>query len=607
MKPSTGSAGGALRWASAGGFALVAIGLMFAVPLLQPRHTNPLTAFYSEWAAFILGCVALFGLAHPRYWAPLRLPRIALLPLLLAAVIAVQFVVQRPPYLQADLLPGAYLLWAAALSVLAFAIREEIGLERVATFLAWCVLASACVNSLAAILQHYEWRGMVSLLVARKLGHQVYGNLGQPNHFADAVALGIASAIFLQSAGKLRATVAGLLYAAMLFVIALSGSRSPWLYFLGMAVCAAIAHRKQRTPGSALVMRLTIVMLPGLLLAEWIAALPWLAPNAEYTTGLDRLFSLASTSSERLQLWQAAWHMFLEHPVLGVGWSNFAWTNFMLATSLPGVNLQGLYGHSHNIILHLLAVTGVVGAAVLIVMGGLWLATASRLLDSAAGWWVYAAALLPGIHSMFEYPLWNAYFLGIIAVLLGLGEMRAFTLEQANVARAMTAAFVSVVAVASIFVMVDYGHLETGLAVKYAGDDRQTQIRAHQEFFLIRDSVFASPYVDLVYATDIPLNMDGIKEKIAFTRRAMEFAPVGLIAYRHAALLAIGGEPEEAYAMLDRAVVTYPRLLDEFAAEFEQSATGNVVAQRDFSVRLASRAKRATALAEEQSVAEKRH
>ena len=35
--------------------ALMMAGLLLSLPLIQPRHTLPLTAFYSEWTAWVLG------------------------------------------------------------------------------------------------------------------------------------------------------------------------------------------------------------------------------------------------------------------------------------------------------------------------------------------------------------------------------------------------------------------------------------------------------------------------------------------------------------------------------------------------------------------------
>ena len=49
---------------------------------------------------------------------------------------------------------------------------------------------------------------------------------------------------------------------------------------------------------------------------------------------------------------------------------------------------------------------------------------------STSLWWVLSLAVILGIHSMLEYPLWYAYFLGIAAVVLGASESAATTIGK---------------------------------------------------------------------------------------------------------------------------------------------------------------------------------
>ena len=58
-------------------FSLAALGLMCLLPFLQPLHRYPLTSFYSEWLAFVLGIAALAPLAGKRVWQDMSVPVIA--------------------------------------------------------------------------------------------------------------------------------------------------------------------------------------------------------------------------------------------------------------------------------------------------------------------------------------------------------------------------------------------------------------------------------------------------------------------------------------------------------------------------------------------------
>jgi hypothetical protein len=98
----------------------------------------------------------------------------------------------------------------------------------------------------------------------------------------------------------------------------------------------------------------------------------------------------------------------------------------------------------------------------------------------------------------------------------------------------------------------------------------------------VSGSFFLSPYVDVAYARDITLDMNDIERKLAFTARVMRFAPTGMVAYRHAALLALRGDEANARAVLARAAATYPTYLEDFVLEFAEAKTGNPAAHGRF-------------------------
>ena len=118
-----------------------------------------------------------------------------------------------------------------------------------------------------------------------------------------------------------------------------------------------------------------------------------------------------------------AWHIFTSAPVAGAGIGEFAGAAF--AEFAPGLTqFDGVVWTSpHNLVLQLLAETGVVGA--FLALGALctWWWQAGRRYFAAplpAIWWIIAAVGIETIHSMFEFPLWNTHFLGVTALLMGL-------------------------------------------------------------------------------------------------------------------------------------------------------------------------------------------
>src|SRR3989337_246267 len=105
------------------------IGLAWTLPFLQPWHRFPLTGFYSEWLAFALGLAAALPLLRRAPWRDARIPMIALAPLGLAVVLAVQVALDRVPYAEQALTAGLYLLWAALMAVLGHALGRRLTLD----------------------------------------------------------------------------------------------------------------------------------------------------------------------------------------------------------------------------------------------------------------------------------------------------------------------------------------------------------------------------------------------------------------------------------------------------------------------------------------------
>src|SRR3989339_1261646 len=69
---------------------LTLVGLMWVLPFLHYRHQYPLTTFYQEWWSALLGVAALTLLVGRAYWQRPEIPRIAQLPVGLAAIALLQ-------------------------------------------------------------------------------------------------------------------------------------------------------------------------------------------------------------------------------------------------------------------------------------------------------------------------------------------------------------------------------------------------------------------------------------------------------------------------------------------------------------------------------------
>ena len=227
-------------------------GLAWTLPFLQPYHRYPITSFFSEWLAFALGLAAAMVLLSREPWQKAALPAVAIAPIGLAVVLGLQAALGRVPYPEQALTAVLYLLWAALLILLGHALRRLCTLAVVATWLAWFLVAGGVSSALVGLLQHFQLATSLDFLIGHSAEFQVYGNLGQPNHYAAYVMLALASAGYLYSCRRLPGVLAAGCVALILLVLALTGSRSSWLYLDRKSTRLNSSHLKlSRMPSSA--------------------------------------------------------------------------------------------------------------------------------------------------------------------------------------------------------------------------------------------------------------------------------------------------------------------------------------------------------------------
>lgn len=548
----------------AGRIALALSGAMWVLPFLSPLHFHPIPTFHGELIAGMLGLGALTAWLAGRGAVPVRLPPTLLLPLALAGLIGLQIALGRLVYPADGLMGGLFLVWAAALVWLSAELRERYGLAPVVALYAWCALIGALASSAVGLFQYYA-PDAIGRFAMRRMASGIYANLGQSNHLANQLALGLGSLVYLVATRRLASFAAALVALPMLFASALSLSRSPWLYFLAFAILAAF-HRPsmERKAGNKLVIG-SACLLAGIALAQAASQLAFLQPSSREVLPMDRLFEVASGWKPRIAVWTEAWEMFTNAPWLGVGFGQFAWHHFIQVSDAAPSPPPGLFDHAHNLFLHGMAELGWLAAAATVLTAVAWIASMLREPASAERWWVLALAAVGGIHSMLEYPFWYAYFLGVAALLAGLADRRRLPAPRAPSVTIVLLPPIAAGWAICGWLYFDYSRLE-GLSfnVFTAGSGGDQMATARETLKGVGDSSLLRAYADLGIANAEPLERERLAEKLERNTRVLLFAPTREVAYRQAALLALDGRSEAARLQLRRAAVYYSAFLPTF-------------------------------------------
>lgn len=555
-----------LRSASLTHISLTLVGLMWVLPFLNYRHAYPVTTFYPEWWSALLGVLALTLLAGRDYWQQPEIPRIAQLPAVLIGVVLLQWGLGKVAYFDQAMLYVLYLLFAALLMLLGARLRDSLGIAKLALVLAIFLLIGAELSALIGVLQHYRWHTPLDSVIAMKVSSSVYGNLAQPNHFANYIALGMISLGLLFQQNKLKAGYVALLAMPLLLVMTLSGSRSSWLYLLMMAGLAWWWAR--RDAGQRPLLRYCLLLIAGFGIMHLIVQLPFVSVEGSSTNTMQRLlgdntsagmFAGNASGGVRLFLWREATLMFTQSPWLGVGFGQFAWQHFQLMPELQPVGIVGLYNNAHNLIFQLAAEAGIAGLLALFLSLGVWVFGLRRATLDAAHWWGYAALGVLAIHSLLEYPLWYTYFMAVSAILLGALDETRYRLELRNMGRVSVVAILLLGLLALMQLLSGYRNLEQVQAIRSAsGVEAAASEQLREKLVAVHGSSMLTPYAELFMSSLVEVNDNHLKEKLELNTRVMRFMPISVVAYRQALLLAQAGQQEQAKIMLEQALWSYP-------------------------------------------------
>jgi len=401
----------------------------------------------------------------------------------------------------------------------------------------------------------------------------VYGNLGQPNHFADYVSLGLVSIVYLTATARLPRPAAAAAALFFLAILTFSASRAVWIYLTAAVALGARWHIRAPGPQSRAVLRWTLGLLVAMILlqvAAHFASANWTGFTETVGT---RLLRETGGVAARLRYFEATWMMLQGAPLLGVGFESYAWRHFLLAPWLPPHPDLGVVDHAHNIALQILSEFGLPGAALALAAGWLWLAPQRSARWDGERWWVWALLATLLAHSLLEYPLWYAYFLGIFALALGASDEVAWRFGSPSLDRIAFAAVLAVAAWTLVTVLFDYRRLEDLARTGPESAARTEELRS-TAMALHRSSLFAH-LVEFGLSRSIRLEPQGLADKIAVNGRAMRYLPTADMVFRHSALLALAGSRDEAFRMWDLGAAAYPVQAPIVAAQLREMAAQN--------------------------------
>jgi O-Antigen ligase/Virulence factor membrane-bound polymerase, C-terminal/Protein glycosylation ligase len=270
--------------------------------------------------------------------------------------------------------------------------------------LSWTI---GCGLSIAAELVQFLQVSVHPYLVAplRDAG-RMYGNIRQPNHLATFLSTGLVAVAWLFYRKRVNLFWAAVAIAGISAGVALTSSRTGLVSMGVLFLCGVLLTR--RIP----FVRLVVWFFP-----IWIFGVVWVAvalaeadvlPYFGITRTGGTFTNLAENSGARFELWANTLSIIRENWVLGTGFGQFQF--YYLLSDIP-IEFPTAFNNAHNLPLHLATEFGVPITLLVVVLLGRSLYLSRSALRDSLGRTGLLFLVPVAVHSLFEFPLWYAYFL----------------------------------------------------------------------------------------------------------------------------------------------------------------------------------------------------
>lgn len=394
-----------------------------ALPILSAYNLPPSSTFFNQalafigWGAWLLLLCA--SALRKRLEAPPGAAVLALLGalfVLVSSALASSLGASLPSPLA---LSYASAIGAAALTmVCAATLGRSEGAEAFGALCIALIVAGVLSVALSLVQVFASTWADGRLLAAPTFAGRASGNLRQPNHLSSLLLWSVIATVWSTETSRLRRDGAMILMSALVFALVLTASRTGVVGVVTLALWGALDRRLSRST------RLALVLAPIAYMLFWAGLAAWAHATQQVFGGASRITDTAGGPNSRLRIWANTLTLISQHPWLGIGLGefNFAWS----LTPFPH-RPTAFFDHTHNLPLQFAVDLGLpLASGVLALFAyALWRAfVAGRdapvpqdvvLLRAA-----FMMVVMIAIHSLFEYPLWYAYFLLPTAFVWGL-------------------------------------------------------------------------------------------------------------------------------------------------------------------------------------------
>ncbi len=587
---------------------LTLISALFILPFIINSNLNTIP-LHSSFIRDIMSIITLtliitLGICKNIFSQSIKIPNILLYLIPIVLFCGIQFTLIKPnytaPYL--DVMSSFTLITVAILILY----NSNIPLQLIQTIIAFSIIITCYLQITFSILQLINYQleykllfygftepyyALVNIFKISDDG-RITGGIGQPNLLADILSWGIIANIYLfnqRNKHKPYLFWSNLIITSIF--ITLTHSNTAYLYSVVLfiySICLlkfksnqSNIHYSYKLLCSSLILMLVILTYNVIIKYNLLGYLD--------TNHLTNAYKQIATtkphdinSHDRLIMWGRAWMMFIQHPLIGVGWNQYL--QYFLITPTPSflystVGEMAAYENCHNLILQLLATTGIFGTLI-------FMALILYIIQHLAKQEIKNQILPLGIalivltHSMFEYPLFNVAILIPILIITTTYDRKYFILnpKYKTIFLSITGILITLVWW-QIFVGINSFLLLSQIK-------KPTKYEINNQPYNVLNVYFATannPYWDaaadsvltqnLLYSVRTPQNMQYFDLTYAVISRSSIYYPNPSFLLRLAVLDTVLGKKEKAQAEVNLVLNNYGKFESDFKIFFNAASS----------------------------------
>ena len=548
--------------------------LVFSLPMFTSNHYLPLPQFWSEFTVALIVCIlfAIIIICNNKIIIPIQIiPVLILIGLTVVQIFSINQSLPSAEYF------AFYELILCIIVVISFStLITRYSKEDVFNVICWSLLISSIFQSLYGFIQYFNLFSNLNFIFRDRLhANNIFGTFGQRNHYCHYLTWGVFSAIYLFIKEKIKLLYFLIVILLLIFSLTIASSRSVFLYFFVASLLSMIYSFKNKDKMFLKTFYIIILVSLFLIMFEFILPLvdSFFHHSSFLNSGLYRISSDIQNNSiagRRLIEWKKALIIFLNHPFLGIGWENYGYQSFLLQKQFSYAPLNNsVFSNCHNLLLQLLAETGLIGAICFLV----YLIYCISLIIKSNKFedlYILILSFVSLTHSMVEYPLWYLYFLLPFVIYLSLNNGLCIKLNIKNF-------YVSAIyIVCALFFFVNLCNKYLSLMNLYSPPATYDNYAKDSQYIknLIDNDNLVSFVALIVYNNYININQLNTKkflslqQQLYYTDLLYYKLPYSFITLRRVKLLWELGKFNEAKLTAYNMIVAYPQYKTKYITEF---------------------------------------